>query len=80
MTCSCGISFFSLLIISLPLSFSHVCAHTRRAVARDPRCRMDVKGLVFCQQHSSTSHDYPADSRREDRAKKVEDEKKEENT
>lgn len=37
---------------------------------------MDVKGFVFCQQHSSTSHDYPVDSHREDRAKKVEDEKR----
>ena len=37
---------------------------------------MDVKGFVFCQQHSSTSHDYSVDSHREDRAKKVEDERR----
>lgn len=37
---------------------------------------MDVKGFVFCQQHSSTSHDYSADSQSEDRAKKVQDKKR----
>lgn len=36
---------------------------------------MDVKVFVYSQQHSSPSHDYPVDSRREDRAKKMEDEK-----
>lgn len=63
------------LFVCLPLSFSHAHADDR-AVAKDPRCRMDVKGFVFCQQRNSTSHDNPVGSRREDGAKKVEDKKR----
>lgn len=74
-------SFYSTPTVSLTCTraHTHTCtqahAHTL-SIARDPRCRMDVKGFVFCQQHSSTSHDYSVDSHREDRAKKVEDERR----
>lgn len=70
----CGFFFLS---HSHCFSHTHTQAHAHTLrIARDPRCRMDVKGFVFCQQHSSTSHDYSVDSHREDRAKKVEDERR----